>query len=172
MIDGVDMLVVRELTGGVYFGKRERTGDTAYDTMIYTEDEVERLMEYAFKVAEGRRGLVHSVDKANVLESSRLWRAVAIARRRALPGRRDAPHARGQLRDAVHPRPQAVRRHRHREPVRRRALSDEAAMLTGSIGMLPSASVGAGGVEPLRAHPRLGAGHRRQGAWPTRARPS
>ena len=78
VIDGVDMVVVRELTGGVYFGKRERTADTAYDTMIYTEDEVDRLMEYAFKLAQGRRGLVHSVDKANVLESSRLWRAVAM----------------------------------------------------------------------------------------------
>src|SRR5664279_5282183 len=68
VIDGVDMLVVRELTGGVYFGKRERTADTAYDTMIYSEAEVDRLVEYAFTVAEGRRKLVHSVDKANVLE--------------------------------------------------------------------------------------------------------
>ena len=62
VLDGVDLLVVRELTGGIYFGKRERVGDTAYDTMIYTEAEVERLVDYAFRLAKGRRGLVHSVD--------------------------------------------------------------------------------------------------------------
>jgi 3-isopropylmalate dehydrogenase len=79
VLAGVDLLVVRELTGGIYFGRRERVGDTAYDTMIYTEAEVERLVDYAFRLAKGRRGLVHSIDKANVLESSRLWRAVAAA---------------------------------------------------------------------------------------------
>ena len=121
VIDGVDMLVVRELTGGVYFGKRERTADTAYDTMIYTEAEVDRLMEYAFKLAGGRRR-----PRALGRQGQRARELAPVARRRhprrrALPGRRDAPHARGQLRHAVHPRPQAVRRHRHREPVRRHA---------------------------------------------------
>ena len=88
VIDGVDMLVVRELTGGVYFGKRERTADAAYDTMIYTEAEVDRLDGVRVQgwPAAGA-SLVHSVDKANVLESSRLWRAVAIRVGRALPGR-------------------------------------------------------------------------------------
>ena len=163
VIDGVDMLVVRELTGGVYFGKRERTADTAYDTMIYSEAEVERLVEYAFTLAEGRRGLLHSVDKANVLESSRLWRAVAIRVAAAPPRRRAAPHARGQLRHAVHPRPQAVRRDRHREPLRRRAQRRGG----DAHGEHRHAAVGERGGrrrQPLRADPRLGARHRRPGA--------
>ena len=151
VIDGVDMLVVRELTGGVYFGKRERTADTAYDTMIYTEAEVDRLMEYAFKVAGGRRKLVHSVDKANVLESSRLWRAVAIRVAERYPD----VEMRHMLVDNC--AMQFIRDPKQFDVVATEnlfgdVLSDEAAMLTGSIGMLPSASVGAGGVslyEPI-----------------------
>ena len=151
VIDGVDMLVVRELTGGVYFGKRERTADTAYDTMIYSEAEVDRLVEYAFTVAEGRRELVHSVDKANVLESSRLWRAVAIR----VAERHPDVELRHMLVDncAMH----LIRDPKQFDVIATEnlfgdVLSDEAAMLTGSIGMLPSASVGAGGVslyEPI-----------------------
>ncbi len=151
VIDGVDMLVVRELTGGVYFGKRERTADTAYDTMIYSEAEVERLVEYAFTLAEGRRGLLHSVDKANVLESSRLWRAVAI--------RVAARHPDVELRHMLvdNCAMQFIRDPKQFDVIATEnlfgdVLSDEAAMLTGSIGMLPSASVGAGGVslfEPI-----------------------
>ena len=151
VIDGVDMLVVRELTGGVYFGKRERVGDTAYDTMIYTEAEVDRLVEYAFRVAAGRRGLVHSVDKANVLESSRLWRAVAIA----VGARHPDVELRHMLVDNC--AMQFIREPKQFDVVATEnlfgdVLSDEAAMLTGSIGMLPSASVGAEGVslyEPI-----------------------
>ena len=151
VIDGVDMLVVRELTGGVYFGKRERTADTAYDTMIYSEAEVDRLVEYAFTVAEGRRKLVHSVDKANVLESSRLWRAVAIR----VAERHPDVELRHMLVDNC--AMQLIRDPKQFDVIATEnlfgdVLSDEAAMLTGSIGMLPSASVGVGGVslyEPI-----------------------
>ena len=137
VIDGVDMLVVRELTGGVYFGKRERTADTAYDTMIYTEAEVDRLMEYAFKVARGRRKLVHSVDKANVLESSRLWRAVAIRVAERYPD----VEMRHMLVDNC--AMQFIREPKQFDVIATEnlfgdVLSDEAAMLTGSIGMLPA----------------------------------
>jgi len=151
VIDGVDMVVVRELTGGAYFGRHERTGDTAYDTMIYTEAEVDRLVEHAFILARGRRKLLHSVDKANVLESSRLWRAVAI--------RVGERHPDIELRHmyADNCAMQFIREPRQFDVIATEnlfgdILSDEAAMLTGSIGMLPSASVGAGGVslyEPI-----------------------
>jgi len=151
VIDGVDMMVVRELTGGVYFGKRERTADTAYDTMIYSEAEVDRLVEYAFTVAEGRRKLVHSVDKANVLESSRLWRAVAMR----VAERHPEVELRHMLVDNC--AMQFIRDPKQFDVIATEnlfgdVLSDEAAMLTGSIGMLPSASVGGGGVslyEPI-----------------------
>ena len=151
VIEGVDMMVVRELTGGVYFGKRERIGDTAYDTMLYSEAEVDRLVEYAFGLARGRSKLVHSVDKANVLESSRLWRAVAL--------RVAARHPEVELRHMLvdNCAMQLIREPRQFDVIATEnlfgdILSDEAAMLTGSIGMLPSASVGAGGVslyEPI-----------------------
>ena len=151
VLSGVDLLVVRELTGGVYFGKRERVGDTAYDTMIYTEAEVERLVDYAFRLAEGRRGLVHSVDKANVLESSRLWRAVAVA----VGEKHPETELRHMLVDNC--AMQLIRDPKQFDVIATEnlfgdILSDEAAMLTGSIGMLPSASVGAEGVslyEPI-----------------------
>lgn len=76
VLRGTDLVVVRELTGGLYFGERGRrdAGRTAYDTMIYSEHEVERVVHAAFRLARTRRGLVTSVDKANVLECSRLWR--------------------------------------------------------------------------------------------------
>jgi len=151
VIAGTDIMVVRELTGGVYFGKRERLGDSAYDTMAYSEAEVERLVDYAFKVAGGRRKLVHSVDKANVLESSRLWRGVATRVAEAYPD----VELRHMLVDNT--AMQLIRDPRQFDVIATEnlfgdILSDEAAMLTGSIGMLPSASIGAGGVslyEPI-----------------------
>jgi 3-isopropylmalate dehydrogenase len=151
VLDGVDLLVVRELTGGAYFGKRERAGDTAFDTMIYTEGEVERLVDYAFRLARGRRALLHSVDKANVLESSRLWRAVTVE----VAQRHDDVELRHMLVDNC--AMQLIRDPKQFDVIATEnlfgdILSDEAAMLTGSIGMLPSASVGAGGVslyEPI-----------------------
>ena len=73
---GLDIIVIRELTGGIYFGKKERGEGFAYDTMSYTEDEVRRIAHVAMKTAMGRKRQVVSVDKANILETSRLWRAV------------------------------------------------------------------------------------------------
>src|ERR671921_890307 len=72
-IEGTDLLVVRELTGGIYFGDRGLDGDTAHDTCVYTEGEIERIAHVAFDLA---RRKVTSVDKANILETSRLWRKV------------------------------------------------------------------------------------------------
>ena len=151
LLEGVDMLIVRELTGGLYFGKSERVGDSAYDTMLYSEAECDRLLEYAFGLAARRGGLVHSVDKANVLESSRLWRAAALRAAARWP----AVEVRHMLVDNC--AMQLIREPRQFDVIATEnlfgdILSDEAAMLTGSIGMLPSASVGAGGVslyEPI-----------------------
>ena len=82
LVAGVDLMIVRELTGGLYFGERREphdgpSGRQAYDTMFYTEPEVRRIVRLAFELARGRRKLLTSVDKANVLASSRLWRSVA-----------------------------------------------------------------------------------------------
>jgi len=145
VIAGVDIMVVRELTGGLYFGKRARVGDSAYDTMIYSEAEVERLVDYAFRLAQGRRQVVTSVDKANVLESSRLWRAVALRVAERYPD----VELRHMLVDNC--AMQLIRNPRQFDVIATEnmfgdILSDEAAMLTGSIGMLPSASVGTTGV--------------------------
>lgn len=151
VIAGTDIMVVRELTGGLYFGKRERVGDTAYDTMVYSEAEVERLVDYAFRLAQGRRRVLTSVDKANVLESSRLWRAVTVRVAERYPD----VELRHMLVDNC--AMQLIRNPRQFDVIATEnlfgdILSDEAAMLTGSIGMLPSASVGAAGVslyEPI-----------------------
>ncbi|HEY6722697.1 MAG TPA: 3-isopropylmalate dehydrogenase [Polyangiaceae bacterium] len=147
-IRGVDLLVVRELTGGLYFGKqyREQTpeqGERAVDTLEYTEAEVHRVVKLACELARGRRKLVTSVDKANVLESSRLWRQVAT-RVHADYQELTLEH---QLVDSC-----AMRLVTHpgsfdvivTENMFGDILSDEAAVLTGSLGMLPSASLGQG----------------------------
>jgi 3-isopropylmalate dehydrogenase len=76
-LKGVDIMVVRELTGGIYFGRKERTATSALDTCEYTVAEIERVCRVAGRLATGRRGKVTSIDKANVLETSRLWRDVA-----------------------------------------------------------------------------------------------
>jgi 3-isopropylmalate dehydrogenase len=138
-IEGTDLLVVRELTGGIYFGDRGRRGDTAFDTCVYSEAEIERIAEVAFRFARRR---VTSVDKANVLETSRLWREVV--------GRVGARHAETELDHLLvdNAAMQLVSRPASFDVILTEnmfgdILSDEAAMLTGSIGMLPSASVGA-----------------------------
>ena len=79
VVEGLDILIVRELTGGIYFGPRQEQGDgdSAYDTMLYSADEVKRVADIAFRAAQRRRGKVTSVDKANVLANSRVWREVA-----------------------------------------------------------------------------------------------
>ena len=149
---GVDILIVRELTGGLYYGERgvqqEPFGERAYDTMVYTTPEVERVVRMAFQLARGRRRRVVSVDKSNVLETSRLWRRVTEAVAEAFgdvelehmlvdnaamqlvrdPGRFDVLVTENTFGDI---------------------LSDLGAALCGSLGLLPSASLGLPGRPPL-----------------------
>lgn len=146
LLDGVDMLIVRELTGGVYFGdRREATGTgaarEALDTLPYSEPEIRRIVELAFELAATRRGHVTSVDKANVLATSRLWRTVASEVGAAHP---DVALAH-QLVDSC--AMLLVRRPADFDVIVTEnlfgdILSDEAAVLAGSLGMLPSASLG------------------------------
>ncbi len=143
-IEGTDLLVIRELTGGIYFGARGRDGDTAYDTCLYTKEEVRRVAEWGFRAAAGRRGKVTSVDKANVLESSRLWRETVLE---VAAGH---PHIALDHMLVDNAAMQLVSRPSDFDVVVTEnmfgdILSDEAAMITGSIGMLPSASLGASG---------------------------
>ncbi len=147
-IAGVDMLIVRELTGGLYFGDRARVRDErglrAYDTCDYTEAEIERIARVAFEEARKRSRRVHSVDKANVLESSRLWREVVHRVH-------DEEYADVELVDMLvdNAAMQLVRFPKQfdvmvTENMFGDILSDEASMLTGSLGMLASASLGDG----------------------------
>jgi 3-isopropylmalate dehydrogenase len=139
-IEGTDLLVVRELTGGIYFGDSGLDGDTAHDTCIYSEGEIERITRVAFGLA---RTKVTSVDKANVLETSRLWRKTVG---RVAAGE-DVPLEHMLVDNAAmqlvsHPSAFDVLL---TENLFGDILSDEAAMLTGSLGMLPSASIGDSG---------------------------
>ena len=151
VLDGVDLLVVRELTGGVYFGPRqeaspsgqgeEQRSATAYDTMLYSWAEVERVVRLAAEAARRRRGKLASVDKANVLASSRLWRRVVTTVMQEYP-------------DVAleHVLVDAMAMHLIRRPsvydvivaenLFGDILTDEASMLVGSMGLLPSASLG------------------------------
>src|SRR5579884_4287593 len=142
VIERTDMVVVRELTGGIYFGQKTRTAQAATDACVYTREEVERIARTAFRLARSR---VTSVDKANVLETSRLWREVV----HELHGR-EFPHIELEhlLVDTAAMRLVAAPRHFDvllTENMFGDILSDEAAMLTGSIGLLPSASLGEDG---------------------------
>jgi 3-isopropylmalate dehydrogenase len=141
-IEGTDLLVVRELTGGIYFGEKTRTADSASDVCAYTTVEIERIARVAFKAA---RAKVSSVDKANVLETSRLWREVVI-------GVHSREFPRIQLEHVLvdNAAMQLVAAPRHFDAILTEnmfgdILSDEAAMITGSIGLLPSASLGGDG---------------------------
>jgi 3-isopropylmalate dehydrogenase len=139
LIDGTDLVVVRELTGGIYFGDRGLDGDTAHDTCVYTEGEIERIARVAFGLA---RRKVTSVDKANVLETSRLWRKTV----ERVAGGGDTPLEHMLVDNAAM---QLVSRPADFDVILTEnmfgdILSDEAAMLTGSLGMLPSASLGDG----------------------------
>jgi 3-isopropylmalate dehydrogenase len=148
ILRGVDLVVVRELTGGIYFGKpserrQTESGREAVDTMVYTEHEVARLMRRAFDLARQRRRKVTSVDKANVLSSSRLWREIAheVAREYADVQYEDV------LVDAM--AMHLLRRPRDFDVVATEnlfgdILTDEASMLAGSLGLLASASLGDG----------------------------
>lgn len=147
VITGVDLIVVRELTGGIYFGEKSRKeteqGEVATDLLIYHEYEIERIVKQAFEIARKRRKKVTSVDKANILESSRLWRSVVdrIAE--------DYPDVEYEHMLVDNCAMQMVRRPADFDVIVTEnmfgdILSDEAAILTGSIGMLPSASLGEG----------------------------
>jgi 3-isopropylmalate dehydrogenase len=145
-IEGTDLLVVRELTGGIYFGEKTRTSDSACDVCSYTTEEIERIARTAFTSA---RAKVTSVDKANVLETSRLWRQVVSELHS-----REFPHIQLEHTLVDNAAMQLVSSPRHFDVILTEnmfgdILSDEAAMLTGSIGMLPSASLGgASSMEP------------------------
>ena len=142
VIEGTDLLVMRELTGGLYFGRRGRDGDTAYDTCVYSVEEIERIARAGFEAARRR---VTSVDKANVLESSRLWREV-VTRLHA----EEFPHVELQHVLVDNAAMQLISNPADFDVIVTEnmfgdILSDEAAMLTGSIGLLPSASLGGDG---------------------------
>jgi 3-isopropylmalate dehydrogenase len=142
LIEGTDLLVVRELTGGIYFGEKTRTSDRASDLCEYSVPEIERIARTAFEAARSR---VTSVDKMNVLETSRLWReVVARVHSEEFPNV-ELEH---QLVDSAAMKLVAAPRHFDvilTENMFGDILSDEAAMLTGSLGMLPSASLGGDG---------------------------
>jgi 3-isopropylmalate dehydrogenase len=142
VIERTDLLVVRELTGGIYFGEKGRTDGRAHDVCAYTETEIERIARTAFRAARSR---VTSVDKANVLETSRLWREVVMRVHSAEFPNVELEHL---LVDNAAMRLVAAPRHFDvilTENMFGDILSDEAAMLTGSIGLLPSASLGGEG---------------------------
>jgi 3-isopropylmalate dehydrogenase len=156
VVEGIDILVIRELTGGIYFGKPKGieklpTGEErGVNTEVYTTEEVRRIAKVAFEAARKRRKKVTSVDKANVLESSELWRKVVTGVHRSYP---DVELGHIYVDNAAM---QLVRNPRQFDVLLCNnmfgdILSDEAAMLTGSIGMLPSASIGAkvGLFEPI-----------------------
>ncbi len=141
---GMDLLVVRELTGGIYFGSpKVREGDKALDTLVYTKPEIERIAHVAFKAAEQRQGKVTSIDKANVLTSMVLWREVVTELAKEYP-EVEVNHMyvdNGAM--------QLVRNPNQFDVILcgnmfGDILSDEASMITGSLGMLPSASLGEG----------------------------
>jgi len=142
LLRDVDFIVVRELTGGIYFGDKTRDAESASDLCRYTTAEIERVLRSAFRLAQQRRGKLTSVDKANVLETSRLWRDIA-----ARIGREEFPDV-----ELEHQLVDSMAMHLIAKP---RAydvivtenmfgdiLTDEASMLAGSLGLLPSASLG------------------------------
>jgi len=144
VVEGLDLLVVRELTGGIYFGAPKRVNDhEGVDTLRYTSPEVERIARVAFEAARGRRQKVTSVDKANVLASSQLWRRVVNTVAADYP---DVTLEHMLVDNAA----MQLLRHPAQFDVIVTGnmfgdiLSDEASMLTGSLGMLPSASLGEG----------------------------
>lgn len=141
---GLDILVVRELTGGIYFGQpkgRSDDGNSAMDTCVYTRDEIVRIAKVGFEAARRRSGKLCSVDKANVLETSRFWREIVIEVSAAYP---DVTLSHQLVDNCAM---QLVRYPQQFDVIVTEnmfgdILSDEASMLTGSLGMLPSASLG------------------------------
>ena len=160
VVSGVDIMVVRELVGGIYFGEPRGFGEdaatgarTGFNTMVYTEPEIERIARVAFDIAQKRQGRLVSVDKSNVLEVSQLWREV-VSRIGADAGNAGVDLSHMYVDNAAM---QLIRNPKQFDTVVTGnifgdILSDAAAMLTGSIGMLPSASIsesGPGVYEPV-----------------------
>jgi 3-isopropylmalate dehydrogenase len=153
ILTGVDIMVVRELTGGIYFGEKTRTPTEAVDVCRYSVEEIERVVRLAAGLARGRRRRLTSIDKANVLETSRLWRSVV---ERIMPGEFPEVSFEHMLVDAA--AMHLLKRPRDFDVIVTEnmfgdILTDEASMLAGSLGLLPSASLGKsarGGVfEPI-----------------------
>ena len=155
-VAGVDVMIVRELTGGAYFGEPKgietRNGEKiGFNNMIYTQGEIERIAKMAFEVAMKRRKKLCSVDKANVLDVSRLWREVILKTAESYP---EVELSHMYVDNAAM---QLIRNPKQFDVIVTEnlfgdILSDEASMLTGSLGMLPSASLSASGVamyEPI-----------------------
>jgi 3-isopropylmalate dehydrogenase len=140
-LEGVDLIILRELTGGAYFGKKGREGDEAFDTISYSKEEIKRIVVEAFEMAMKRKKLIHSIDKANVLETSRLWREVVEEVAFNYPEVKVehlyVDNASIQL--IINPKQFDVI---VTENMFGDILSDEAASIAGSLGMLPSASLG------------------------------
>ena len=144
LVEGADFMCVRELTGGLYFGRpqgRSEDGDTAYDTCVYTSEEVERILHLSYKYARMRRKKLTVVDKANVLCTSRLWRQVAQEIEKEYP---DVETEYMFVDNAAMQIIQWPKRFDVlvTENLFGDILTDEASVITGSLGMLPSASIG------------------------------
>jgi 3-isopropylmalate dehydrogenase len=145
LLEGVDLLIVRELTGGVYFGERQEAGDRkgdrrAVDTLPYSEEEIVRIVRLAAAFALSRRGRLTSVDKANVLATSRLWRRIVEEDRENYPSVQVSHQLVDSCAMLLIKRPASfdviVTENMFGD-----ILSDEASVLAGSLGMLPSASL-------------------------------
>ncbi|HXY75365.1 MAG TPA: 3-isopropylmalate dehydrogenase [Steroidobacteraceae bacterium] len=144
VIEGVDLIFVRELTGGIYFGEKHRDAERASDLCTYSAIEIERIVRVAARLARGRRRKLTSIDKSNVLETSRLWREVSA---RVIAREFPDVSLEHMLVDAA--AMHLIRRPRDfdvlvTENMFGDILTDEASMLAGSLGLLPSASLGAG----------------------------
>ena len=172
VVEGTDLLVVRELTGGIYFGEKTRTADSASDLCVYTTEEIERIARVAFGAA---RSKVTSVDKANVLETSRLWREV-VRRVHA----EEFPHVELEHALVDSTAMKLITAPRHFDVILTEnmfgdILSDEASVVTGSLGLLPSASIGDGrhpaSSSPSTAPRRTSRGRGSPTRWPCSCRP-
>ena len=146
LVEGADFMCVRELTSGLYFGRpqgRSEDGNTAYDTCVYTREEIERICRLAFEYAAQRRGKLTVVDKANVLATSRLWRETAKAMEK------EWPNVEVEYMFVDNAAMKIIQQPRHFDVVVTEnmfgdILTDEASVITGSLGLLPSASIGTG----------------------------
>ncbi len=146
LVEGADFMCVRELTGGLYFGRpqgRSEDGITAYDTCVYSREEIERICRLGFEYASRRRGKLTVVDKANVLATSRLWRETAKSMEK------DFPQVEVEYMFVDNAAMKIIQQPRHFDVVVTEnmfgdILTDEASVITGSLGLLPSASIGMG----------------------------